>query len=124
MNLETKKQRLVAVKKELEQSVFSDGWVVNVGNVFFVMKKRACVLRDVVYYRSLVNGIEFEVLDLEHQYFVGSKGHAMALFNAFGGRYFPSDHCFLAENPRDLWIWMQPENKGPMELEDAKIALF
>ena len=59
--MNTKKEKIAAIKAELEQSICrAEGYVKNVGKVFFTYLGGSCVLRDKVYYGSLRHGIEFE----------------------------------------------------------------
>lgn len=86
MDLKEKKQKLAEIKEEFEYGMFQNGKVENIGTIFFLYYTGACVLRDVVYYRSLHYGIQFETLCMTSSYFIGSKAHAEALFQAFGGK--------------------------------------
>ena len=122
MDLKTKKERLALIKAALEH-VFRK--VENNGSVFFVREGCGCVLRDVVFSRSKSIGLDFEVLDLDDvPYFAGTKDHATALFNAFGGQYFPSEYCHSTTRHMNLWIWTAPEGMKTLSENDAKIALF
>ncbi len=130
----TKKERLAAVRAELEKSVMGNGFVKNVGKVFFNKGATGYVLRDVVYHGSIRYGIEFELLSLDGWYFAGSKDHAEALKEAFGGRVYPSEFCHLYKNARELYIWEKDvkwQNVGdhyinpmPIEFEEAVEAIF
>ena len=128
--METKKQKIEAIRKELLSSVNPDGFVKNIGKVFFSLYGGACVLRDVVYHLGQRYGLEFELLSLDGQYFAGSKEHAEALQEAFGGEVYPSEYCSLAENARELYIWEKKSswykgyNPNPMNLDEAVEALF
>ena len=128
--MNTKKEKIAAIKAELEQSICrAEGYVKNVGKVFFTYLGGSCVLRDKVYYGSLRHGIEFEILSLDAQYFAGSKEHAYALQEAFGGSVKPSRYCYLAENHRELYIWAGPDygistNPNPILYEEAVEAIF
>ena len=130
--MKTKKEKLQEIKKEFEYGCAPAGFVKNVGKTFFVLYGNACVLRDVVYYGSLRHELEFEVLSLDGQYFAGSKEHAEALKEAFGGKVYPSEYCYLAENPRELYIWEKPitypegcrHNPNPMDFDEAVEAIF
>ncbi len=122
MDLQTKKERISLVKTALEK-IFRK--VDNVGAVFFVSGSTGCVLRDVVFSRSQSIGLEFEVLTLDkNPYFVGTKEHAAALFNAFGGSYSPSEYCHSLTHHMNLWTWSAPLDKDGLSLEEAEIALF
>ena len=122
MDLQTKKERISLVKTALNK-VFRK--VDNVGAVFFVSEGTGCVLRDVVYARSQSIGLEFEVLALDEKpYFVGTKEHAVALFDSFGGSYSPSEYCHSQTHHMNLWVWTAPEKMEELSLEDAKTALF
>lgn len=130
--METKKQKIQEIKKELEVGCGYAGFVKNVGKVFFRLYDRGCVLRDVVYYGSIRHGLEFELLSLDGQYFAGSKEHAENLKEAFGGRVYPSEYCCLAEKARELYIWEKnfeiPQgcryNPNPMDFDEAVEAIF
>lgn len=122
MDLQTKKERLSLVKAALEK-IFRK--VENVGSVFFVSEGSGCVLRDVVFSRSQSIGLEFEVLDLDGKpYYAGTKEHASALFNAFGGSYSPSEYCHSMTHHMNLWTWTAPEELQVLDADDAKAALF
>lgn len=128
------KEKLRNIKDELSRGVMGDGFVKNVGKVFFRTRSCGCVLRDVVYYGSLRHGLEFELLSLDGQYFAGSKEHAEALQEHYGGRIYQSEYCHVVENPRELWIWelpIDPKNIGrmgvnlkPMDYDEAVAAIF
>ena len=132
--MKTKKEKISAIKAELEQNLCGpDAFVKNVGKVFFTYLDRACVLRNEVYYGSLRHEMAFEVLALDAQYFVGTKEHANALKEAFGGSVRPSECCYYAENPRELYIWEKnPKyvlngtwtNPNPIPFEEAVEAIF
>ncbi len=127
MNLQDKKSRLSTVKAELKRNILQpDGFVKNIGNVFFTQNTGGWVLRDVVFYGSKRYGISFEVLALDEKYFVGTQKHAAALFNSFGGKYYPSEYCYAAVDSQDLWIWVgeKASDGTPISMEDAKVALF
>lgn len=122
MDLQTKKERLSLIKKSLEK-IFHK--VENVGSVFFVSGCKGCVLRDVVYSRSQSIGLDFDVLALDEKpYFTGTKEHATALFDAFGGSYTPSEYCHSLTHHMNLWIWTAPEKMETLDMEEAKAALF
>lgn len=122
MDLQTKKERLSLIKKSLEKNFRK---VENTGSVFFTSGCNGCVLRDVVYARSQSIGLEFEVLALDEKpYFVGTKEHAVALFDSFGGSYSPSEYCHSQTHHMNLWVWTAPEKMEELSLEDAKSALF
>lgn len=122
MDLQTKKERISLVKTALNK-VFRK--VDNVGSVFFVSEGTGCVLRDVVFRHSKSIGLEFEVLTLDkNPYFVGTKEHAVALFNAFGGSYSPSEYCHSMTHHMNLWIWSAPLDKDGLSFEEAEMALF
>ena len=131
MNILEKKAKLSEIRKELERGISPSGYVKNIGSVFFTCYDSGCVLRDVVYYWSIRHGLEFEVLAMDTSYFVGSKAHAEALKTAFGGKIYPSEHCYYASNPRELWIWEGPlrddqlhRYASPLDYEEAVAALF
>lgn len=122
MDLQTKKERLSLIKKSLEKNFRK---VENIGSVFFVSEGTGCVLRDVVYRHSKSIGLEFEVLSLDEKpYFVGTKEHAVALFDSFGGSYSPSEYCHSLTHHMSLWVWTAPEKMENLDIEEAKNALF
>lgn len=113
MTLKEKKEKLAAVRKELDGCVmYPNGWLKSVGSVFFIYLTSGWVMRDVVYYGSIRHGLNFEVLSMASSYFVGSKEHAQKLCDAYGGTAYPTEYCHVAENPRELWAW-----EGPRRLE-------
>ena len=137
MDLNEKKQKLAEIKEEFEYGMFPNGKVENIGTIFFLYYTGACVLRDVVYYRSLHYGIQFETLCMTSSYFIGSKTHAEALFQAFGGKMYATEFCALAENARELYAWEGPKRQQqceeihrrgftsePLDLEEVKMVLF
>ncbi len=136
MNLQEKKQKLTKIKKEFEYGMLPNGKVENIGTAFFLYYTGACVLRDVVYYRSKHHGLEFETLSMTSSYFVGSKAHAEALYQAFGGKIYPTEYCSLAENSRELYAWEGPKRQQqceevrrrgftePLDIEEIKMILF
>lgn len=135
MNLVEKKKKLSEIRADLERGMFQNGRVENVGSVFFVYNMGACVLRDVVYYRSKAIGLDFEVLCMSTSYFIGTKAHAEALKEAYGGSCYPTEYCYCAENARDLYAWEGPQRREqllasyhgestPLDLEEVKTILF
>ena len=131
MDIKAKKEKLAAIREELQYSTARNGYVKNIGSVFFTCYGGACVLRDVVYYGSIRHGIEFEVLAMDSSYFVGSKAHAEALKTAFGGKAYATEYCHMASNPRELWAWEGPlrndqlyRNASPLDYDEAVAALF
>ncbi len=131
MDIKTKKEKLAAIREELQYGIAPIGYVKNIGSVFFSCYGGACVLRDVVYYGSIRHGIEFEVLAMDSSYFVGSKAHAEALKTAFGGKAYATEYCHMASNPRELWAWEGPlrddqlhRYASPLDYEEAVAALF
>ena len=125
--METKKQKLSAIKAELEKNCSSKGFVKNIDNVFFTFDQYACVLRDVVYYNSLLYELDFEVLSLDSKYFVGSQEHAESLKEAFGGTVKRSEFAAYYRNPRNLYIWEKAVDHTDNEIisfEDAAKVIF
>lgn len=120
----TRKMKIQAIKEELGYAVGARGFVKNVGKVFFRLYDCGCVLRDVVYYGSIRHKFEFELLSLDGYYFAGSKEHAEALREAFGGRVYPSEYCFVAENARELYIWEGKKHAEPLDFDEAVDAIF
>lgn len=129
-----RKEKLMAIKEDLSRGLLTDGFVKNIGNVFFRLYDCGCVLRDVVYYVSKRHGLEFELLSLDGQYFAGSREHAEALKEHYGGKAYPSEYCNLAKDARELWIWELPVlpenrtirgiNKEPLDFNEAAAVLF
>ena len=70
MRLKEIEARLAEIKEEFEYGMFQNGKVENIGTIFFLYYTGACVLRDVVYYRSLHYGIQFETLCMTSSYFM------------------------------------------------------
>ena len=98
-----KKEALNFAKARLSQS-FSE--VKNCGKIFICHRCYGCVLRDVIYYIYKDIGLSVEVLSLEegYAYFVGTKEHAEALQEAFGGRLQKSDtSCFASTPEYEAW---------------------
>lgn len=138
MDLKEKKQKLAEIKEEFEYGMFQNGKVENIGTIFFLYYTGACVLRDVVYYRSLHYGIQFETLCMTSSYFIGSKAHAEALFQAFGGKMYATEFCCSGrKRARTLCLGRSKaptrqceeiHRRGftsePLDLEEVKMALF
>lgn len=136
MNLKEKKQKLAEIKKEFEYGMFQNGKVENIGTVFFLYYPGASVLRDVVYYRSLHYGLDFETLSMTSSYFVGSKDHAEALYQALGGKMYPTEYCGSTTKGRELYAWEGPKRQQqceevhsygftePLDIEEIKTILF
>ena len=136
MNLLEKKEKLNVVKKYLNENVHLNGKVENVGSVFFAYNLHACVLRDTVFYKSKEFGLDFEVLCMLSSYFVGTKAHAEALKEGFGGTVEPTEYCAIANGSRELYVWQGPrrgeqlENSTknqevtPLDIEEIKDILF
>ena len=125
--MKTTHEKLQAIKAELERSLMYNGYIKNIGKVFFMSGNSGCVLRDVVYYRSKAHEYEFELLDIDSQYFAGSKEHAEALQRAFGGKVYPSEYCSYAVNRRELYIWdsgVPAGSKTPLDFNEAVEAIF
>ena len=127
MDLKEKKQKLAEIKEEFEYGMFPNGKVENIGTIFFLYYTGACVLRDVVYYRSLHYGIQFETLCMTSSYFIGSKTHAEALFQAFGGKMYATEF-YAWEGPKRQQQCEEIHRRGftsePLDLEEVKMALF
>lgn len=134
MTIIEKKEKLAAIKAELQSGLMSGGFVKNIGNVFFRQNDSGCVLRDLVYYGSIRHGLDFELMSLDAWYFIGSREHAELLQDAFGGTIGRTEYCAVAENPRELWYWDKKipsaylgergTNLHPISYEDAVKALF
>lgn len=121
MNKLAEKIRIIGeIKAEFELIMFKNGKVENIGSTLFLYHPEACVLRDIVYYRSRYYGLEFEALCMTSSYFVGSKEHAEALKEAYGGVCYPTEYCFLSKNARALFAWDGPESQQQVEAEYNK----
>ena len=110
----------------------NDSYLKRVGNIFFRSGDAGCVQRDVVYNLSKRYKFNFELLSMDWSYFTGTKAHALALQEAFGGTAYPSEYTAVIE-PMDLWIWEGPERKKlhsakeqpvPLDFETVKAVLF
>ena len=130
MKLEQKKELLAQIKESIEQSNPGKCKVENIGSVFFVYDGGACVLRSQVYYNSKKIGLDYEQMDMDTSYFVGSEEHAKKLAEALGGRAYPTEYLYV-EAGRNLWVWEGPKRHDqmmglahPLELEEVKDALF
>lgn len=122
MDLETKRTKLATVYSDFENSFRK---VENIGTMFFLRDSSGCVLRDLVYRIIREEGIFIEVLALNQKpYFVGSKKRAIALFEAFGGKYDRSECCHYMTAPEELWIWEPCEDLQAISKEDAITVLF
>ncbi len=122
-----KKEALKVAKERLAQS-FSD--VKNYGKIFICRACHGCVLRDVVYYIYKDTKLPIEVFSVDesrhgiYAYFVGSKEHAEALYEAFGGRLAKSDTSYFAVSPEyEAWILdvKLPELPSDQEILDLLI---
>lgn len=120
MKLSEKQQKLNAIKQEFQHSMSHNGKVENVGTVFFLYYAGACVLRDVVYYRSIHHGLLFETLCMTSSYFVGSKEHAESLKEAYGGTIYSTEYSYLAKNSQELWVWEGPKRQEQLETEHRR----
>ncbi len=122
MDLETKRTKLATISSDFGY-VFRK--VENIGTVFLVSDSTGCVLRDVVYRIIRDEGIFIEVLALNQKpYFVGSKKRAVALFEAFGGKYYMAECCHYMLAPEELWIWEPCETLQSINKDDAITVLF
>ncbi len=128
-----KKEKLSAIRNELCNTLPSNGFVKNIGKVFFSLYGCSNGLQNIVYYASLRHEYDFEILSLDAQCFAGTKAHAEALMVAFGGRTYASEFCHAADNPKDIYIWEKTAqwdkikycyNPDPMKMEDAVEAIF
>ena len=106
----TKKEALEFAKARLSQG-FSE--VTNYGKIFICHGCYGCILRDVIYYIYKDTGLAVDVFSVDiarnngnsYSYFVGSKEHAEALQEAFGGRVYSSDTSGYASTPEyEAWI--------------------
>ena len=124
--MKTKKQKLQEVREYLSANVsYPNGFVKNVGKIFFMKYHYGCVMRDLVYYNSLRYDLDFELLALDWHLFVGTKAHAKALKEAFGGTVSRTEYCDWPENARELYIWQIAHRQGScMDLDEAIEAIF
>lgn len=130
MDLKKKQELLSQIKKGIEQGNPGSCKVENIGSIFFVYNGGACVLRSQVYYNSKKIGLDYEQMDMDTSYFVGSEEHAKKLAEALGGRAYPTEYLYV-EAGRNLWVWEGPKRhdqmmgrERPLELEEVKDALF
>jgi len=125
---------LAEIAKELSYGLMSTGYLKRVGNIFFRSGDSGCVQRDVVYFGSLRHQFNFELMNMDYGYFSGTKGHALALQEAFGGSAYPSEYTAI-EKPVDLWIWESPDRENrkqeaingtlqPLDFDTVKAVLF
>ena len=101
----TKKQALEFAKARLSQS-FSE--VKNCGKIFICRDSYGSVLRNVIYSIYEETGLAVEVFmfgDYGYVCFVGTKEHAKALQEAFGGTLEKSDTSYFASTP-EYEAWM------------------
>lgn len=77
--------------------------------MFFGYGSYGQVLRDTVYYGAKRIGIDFEVIDMTSSYFVGSKEHAVALQEAFGGKAYATEFTAFGQNSLELYTWVGPQ---------------
>ena len=130
----TRKEILAQIQEELSFGLNTNGYCKRVGNIFFRAGHSGCVQRDVVYYGSKRYGLNFEIVAMDWSYFTGTKNHALALQEAFGGRAYPSEYVSCVDG-MDLWIWEGPEREEQKEeslhgtphcldFEEVKAALF
>ena len=123
-----RKEILNAIKAELSAGIRRGGYVKRVGNVFFRENGLICAPREMVYYRSRRHELNFELLEMGAQCFFGTKEHAMALKEKYGGVLCPTKFLYLSEEPRDLWIWEGPDygkpKRTPIDFAVAKSVLF
>lgn len=123
--MKTKKQKIQEVREYLSANVSPNGFVKNVGKTFFVKYLTGCVMRDVVYFNSVRNDWDFELLALDWHLFIGTKAHAEALKEAFGGTVSPTEYCDWPENARELYTWQIAHQQGScMDLDEAIEAIF
>ncbi len=123
--MKTRKQKIQEVKNFLNDRISPNGFVKNVGKTFFVKYLTACVMRDVVYFNSVRNDWDFELLALDWYYFVGTRAHAKALKEAFGGTVSSTEYCDRPENARELYTWQRAHHQGScMDLDEAIEAIF
>lgn len=102
MKLNEKKQKIEEIRKSLAYREIK-----NIGTVFFGYGCYGLVLRDVVYYGAQRIGLDFEVMDMTSSYFIGSKAHALALQEAFGGQAYATEYT----NPQELYAWEGPKRR-------------
>lgn len=133
--MKTRSEILAEITESLSRGLMGqNSYLKRVGNIFFRQGDCGCVQRDDVYYGSRRYGLNFELMSMDWYYFTGTKAHALALLEAFGGRAYPSEYTSVAE-PMDLWIWegvrrYHPEDEGtnrppiPLEFEAVKAVLF
>ncbi len=112
-----KNLNLSKVKTDLEFSTKQSGFVKIVENTFFTFKQNPCILRDFVYNKIIKHNVDFEILAVDKQNFVGSKEHAEKLLHAYGGRVYPAECNYLAVNAKALYVWELPYNSAKKDGE-------
>lgn len=127
MKLNEKKQKIEEIKKALAYREIK-----NIGTMFFGYEGYGQVLRDTVHFQSQKIGLDFEVIDMKTSYFVGSKEHALALQEAFGGKTYHTEYS----KPRELYAWEGPRRNEqclaaarhqevvPLDFDEVVAALF
>ncbi len=131
MELKKKKELLAQIKENIEQGNPGECRVENIGSVFFVYNGGAYVLRSQVYYNSKRVGLEYEQLDMDSSYFVGSEYRAKKLAEALGGQAYQVGYYACSEPQKELWAWEGPKRHdqilgfgAPLDFEDVKAVLF
>lgn len=104
----------------------------NIGTIFFGYGSYGQVLRDTVHFQSMQICLDFEVIDMTSSYFIGSKEHAIALRQAFGGAVYLTEY----RRPRELYAWEGPQRNEqcqaaarhqevvPLDFDEVVAALF
>lgn len=131
--MQKRSEVLAEIQEELSIGLMGNGsYIKRVGNIFFWCGHSACVQRDLVFYSSRRHSLNFELLSMDWSYFTGTKAHALALQEAFGGRVYPSEYTAVAD-PMDLWIWEGPnrlkrldscESPVPLDFDRVRAVLF
>lgn len=131
MKLNEKKQKIEEIKKSLSYREIK-----NIGTMFFGYHSCGQVLRDTVYFGAKRIGIDFEVIDMTSSYFVGSKEHAVALQEAFGGKAYATEYVAFSQNSLELYAWEGPQRNEqcqaaarhqevvPLDFDEVVSALF
>lgn len=102
----------------------------NYGKIFICRDSYGCVLRDVIYFLYKETRLAAEVFHIgenkfgNYAYFVGSKEHAEALRDEFGGTLEKSDTSFFAKTPEyEAWTLEVKLSELPTDQEILDILI-
>ena len=122
--METKRELLRKVKKELEKNCFKSGYVKQCGDVFFILHYNGCITADLVYSMSMRFGVDFNLLSLDEYYFVGTLEYAKLLQYKYGGRVQSTVYSSYVKDAKDLWTLKSIKMPTPINYEEAFELLF